>query len=309
MSERLGELLIQIGALRPEDLNRALRLKREKGGRLGEILLAAGLIDEDTLLKALARQRRVPFAEARWFEAIESRVIRLVPRQKAAQHRVVPLRLMDKKLVLATCVADNLDRLTELGESLGYALKPVLARRADIDRALGRYYRMDPAQDFLGPITGEVQLLVKKKDPSGPNDALNRPVPQNSVRGRPLVPPGPAPVAQPTPVVPTSVSGVYRPSPSGSYRPAMPLPPMTPDPSLPFQTMVSPRPMAPPAPPAEPLVSAGSDAELRELFASEDDPELSPPGFDEAEPQTSVQAPVFEDSRTAETPVARAAPP
>ncbi|MGZ7267203.1 hypothetical protein ACXWP2_09560, partial [Streptococcus pyogenes] len=77
--------------LRPEDLNRALRVKQEQGVRLGEALVGMNLIDEDTLLKALARQKRVPFAEARWFEQLESRILRLIPRNKAIRLRVVPL--------------------------------------------------------------------------------------------------------------------------------------------------------------------------------------------------------------------------
>ncbi|MBI5498502.1 MAG: protein kinase [Deltaproteobacteria bacterium] len=272
MAERLGEVLIKLGALRPEDLERALRTQRELGKRLGETLLHLGFVDEDTVLKALARQRRITFAEARWFENLENRLIRLVPRQRAIRGRLVPLRLMDKKLVIATCDADNLDRLDDVAAELGHPLKPVLARRADIERALARYY-----QAGLGDgITDEVQLLVRKKDP-GSNSSARIPA-----------------------VVAGKQSGSFRavPGTNPGSSPGMALPPSLQSNPTDPQPREVPVALRPP-----PLISASDDAELRELFASRDSVEATAE-LGETDEQTSVNAAAAADEPGTQTDMA-----
>lgn len=204
MAERLGEILVQLGAVRPEDVARALRVQQERGGRIGALLMQQGAVDEDTLLKALARQKRVPFAEARWFEQVEPRIVRLMQRNAAVKHRLIPLRLMDKRLVVATSDADNLDRVTELSRELGHSIRPVLARRVDIERALGRYYGLEDAPQPEVNTSSEVQLLVRRKD-NGTRSSARLPVAQPTVQT--TLAPGAiatprAPSLPPTPVPP-----------------------------------------------------------------------------------------------------------
>lgn len=227
MAERLGELLVQLGALRPEDLGRALRTQQESSGRLGGVLLSMGLIDEDTLLKALARQKRVPFAEARWFESLEPRILKLVSRAVAIRLMVVPLRLMDRRLVVATCDADDLERTGELADHIGQPVRPVLARRVDVERALIKYYQAANGQSVTTD-KEEVQLLVRKKPPGSRTGSFT------------ATGPPPAP---------------------------LPPPSMTPPPSL----LAVPRGSG-----AWGMISAEEDAELRELFASADEPVAAP---------------------------------
>jgi len=56
--KRLGELLIEQGALDQEGLQQALtaQQQRGKGELLGEVLVALGLIKEEALLSALRKQ-------------------------------------------------------------------------------------------------------------------------------------------------------------------------------------------------------------------------------------------------------------
>lgn len=53
---KLGELLIQAGLVTENDVQRALNLQQQTGGRLGSILIRLGALSEDALLKALTQQ-------------------------------------------------------------------------------------------------------------------------------------------------------------------------------------------------------------------------------------------------------------
>jgi tRNA A-37 threonylcarbamoyl transferase component Bud32 len=145
MADRLGEILVQMGALSAKEVAQALALQETQGLRLGEILLAELMVDELTLLRALAKQRHVPIAESRWFDVVEDAAVAALPSVQAAMWKVAPLRLIDRFVVVATSDPDILDRLKDLEKTLGRPVKGVLGRREDVERALSRYYGIDDA--------------------------------------------------------------------------------------------------------------------------------------------------------------------
>jgi general secretion pathway protein E len=59
-AERLGDLLLARGAVRPADLERALELQAAVGGRLGQLLVRTGAISEEQLLDVLSEQLGLP---------------------------------------------------------------------------------------------------------------------------------------------------------------------------------------------------------------------------------------------------------
>lgn len=59
-SSRLGERLLARGAIRSADLERALELQAQMGGRLGSLLVRIGALSEEQLLEALAEQLALP---------------------------------------------------------------------------------------------------------------------------------------------------------------------------------------------------------------------------------------------------------
>jgi hypothetical protein len=59
----LGEYLVDEGMLAPDDLERALRIQRRRGGRLGPILAALGLLTQDQVDAAWAKSFILPLVE------------------------------------------------------------------------------------------------------------------------------------------------------------------------------------------------------------------------------------------------------
>ena len=54
--KRLGELLVDRGAIQPADVDKALYIQRSAGGKLGALLVRTGAISEDLLLSTLSEQ-------------------------------------------------------------------------------------------------------------------------------------------------------------------------------------------------------------------------------------------------------------
>jgi hypothetical protein len=60
MRKKIGEILLEFG-VSEEKIQEALKIQKEKGGKIGEILVKMGTIDEEKLYKALALQFGIPF--------------------------------------------------------------------------------------------------------------------------------------------------------------------------------------------------------------------------------------------------------
>ncbi len=60
LRDRLTEILIKNKILSQDDINLALRIQKEQGGRLSEILTKLHLVDEKTLMSVLSQGLGLP---------------------------------------------------------------------------------------------------------------------------------------------------------------------------------------------------------------------------------------------------------
>lgn len=60
----LGQLLVRSGGIGEPQLKAALDEQKDSGRRLGDILVRRGYSRYDTVARALARQLKLPYAEA-----------------------------------------------------------------------------------------------------------------------------------------------------------------------------------------------------------------------------------------------------
>ena len=58
--KRLGDMLIELNYITDNDLQEALKIQKDTGGKVGEILVEKGFISEDDLLQALEIQLGIP---------------------------------------------------------------------------------------------------------------------------------------------------------------------------------------------------------------------------------------------------------
>ncbi len=87
---RLDQILLGLGYVTETELRSALRLQRERGGRLGSHLVQAGALDPEQLAEALSLQYGVPafHAERR---RVDTDLARLVPRETVLRTLMLPV--------------------------------------------------------------------------------------------------------------------------------------------------------------------------------------------------------------------------
>ena len=107
MRKRLGDYLVETGLIDAETLQKALDIQKTKNKRLGEILIDMGAVDDEAIAKALAEQLKIPLIRLQDRE-ISEEVISLVPSEVALAHLLIPVDVLENKLIVA--MVNPLDR-------------------------------------------------------------------------------------------------------------------------------------------------------------------------------------------------------
>ncbi|MFN7135490.1 MAG: GspE/PulE family protein, partial [Myxococcales bacterium] len=123
----LGEILVQLGHVRPDKLEEALLLQNEKGGRIGEVLVGMKAATEEQVLQALGAQLDIAFVRDIRNDQIDLELVKKVPINFAKQAKVLPLALQGE--VIPLVMNDPLDT-TAIDHVRALVGAPVEARLA-----------------------------------------------------------------------------------------------------------------------------------------------------------------------------------
>ncbi len=135
----LGELLVESGKLSVEELDRALQLQEKTPDRLGRLLVDLGALAERDLLDALGQLFHVPIVESSQFPPIPPELKTLSARFMRTG-KFFPFDLQDGELHVA--VADPLDHetLESIRLATGYRVTVYLASETDISDAIEKFF-------------------------------------------------------------------------------------------------------------------------------------------------------------------------
>jgi hypothetical protein len=184
---KLGELLVHAGAITKHQLAAALAEQRKWGKSLGMTLVAMDYLDEETLVRTLARQLGLPVAWLRG-KRIAPEVLGMIPADLAKKHRCLPLSVREETggrvLYLAMQDPADLEALDDVGFRVGCNVKPVLVAPGELEESLRQHYTSAASgsaavgePDFL-TLGGEVQFAAP--DEGAPLECLTDSAPPSS---------------------------------------------------------------------------------------------------------------------------------
>lgn len=136
---RLGELLIQKGLLKPEQLEKALEEQERSGEFLGAILVALRFVTEDDLLHVLSEQFNIPVHDLKkkpvdWTAAMKFTPSLVVDRQ------CLPIAFNDTGYTVAIRNPLDVEAVSRAEEQArGRPVRLVLITAEDMREALSEY--------------------------------------------------------------------------------------------------------------------------------------------------------------------------
>jgi type IV pilus assembly protein PilB len=137
---QLGELLVESQLITASQLEEALLQQSASGKRLGELLVEQGAIDDFDLARVLANHLGLPLADLRQ-NTPEDDAIGLVSESIARAHVSIPIRKTDQGLEIAMAVPQDDAAVQQMKDAAGVPVIRMLAPPSDIRRAIDKSYR------------------------------------------------------------------------------------------------------------------------------------------------------------------------
>jgi hypothetical protein len=134
--KRLGEILLDRGAIAVSELHTGLEACHYSGGRLGTQLLKFGFVDEHALLEALSEQLDVPWVPSAVLRRAPDSLRRMLPLHVARRIQAVVFEKKEGHLGVAMTTPRNPAAIEEVVSYLGLDVKPHVATEVGILTAL-----------------------------------------------------------------------------------------------------------------------------------------------------------------------------
>ncbi len=179
---RIGDLLVEAGAITEDQLQQALVVQKETGGRLGNVIMDLGFISRELLITVLTTQMGIDYVELKTVK-IDDSVIDLIPEPLVRKHKAMPIAFDDHNAnILKVAMADPMDlsAIDDLSIASGYQVDPLIAFEEDINDAIGKYYgsasAMEAAEKFK--LEQQANQVLDEEEAAANADIDNSPIVQ-----------------------------------------------------------------------------------------------------------------------------------
>jgi type IV pilus assembly protein PilB len=180
---RIGEVLVEQGALSAEQLDRALAQQKNTGAMLGEVLIEAGLIPHAKLVEVLSASTGVPGCVLR-HGLVDPGTMKLIGEEEAQRLVAIPLFKVRDTLTVAMDEPQSLPKIDRLRQLTGCKIRPVLALGGNIREFISKYKSGDVNVDaFLTSLAeSDVEVVERESVDEGPITDLDR-----MIAGSPII--------------------------------------------------------------------------------------------------------------------------
>jgi type IV pilus assembly protein PilB len=137
--KRFGELLIRSGKVTEEQLQMALALQKEQGGKLGTNIVKQGLLTDRELTQLLSQHFGVPAVDLDSMD-IDEAVIKIIPADIARKYTILPVSKAGATVTLAMTDPSNVFAMDDVKFMTGYKVEPVVASELAIRGSIDHYY-------------------------------------------------------------------------------------------------------------------------------------------------------------------------
>src|SRR4051794_22568122 len=169
-SGKFGELLVKTGKINQVQLQEALALQKDQGGRLGTNLVKLGYLSERQLVESLSQHFKVPSVDLKGME-VDDAVIKIIPADIARKYTILPVNKAGATVTVAMIDPTNVFAMDDVKFMTGYKVEPVVASESSIRLAIDRYYGSTHAielkkvmEDLSEEPAGDLEVLDEEED-------------------------------------------------------------------------------------------------------------------------------------------------
>lgn len=160
--KRIGELLVKEGLITASQLQEALEKQRTDGGKIVENLIALEYLDTQTFVRFLSKQPGMASIDLLNY-TIPADVVRLIDREFALKHQIVPIDKMGRDLTVGMACPLDAATVTALEEKTGMKVRPLLVSMSDVRVALDNYYRREDGERETFSLDGNLNVPLSAR--------------------------------------------------------------------------------------------------------------------------------------------------
>jgi type IV pilus assembly protein PilB len=146
-SRKLGDILVDNGAITLEQLGEALRVQKQSGERLDKVLINLGFVTEQDILDVLGFQPGI--SKITMPGKIDQKLLESVPEFLIRRHRIIPVKKEGNRLVVATMDPLNAVAFDDLQLVTGLNIVPIIATEKEIEALINKYFGRPELQNTL----------------------------------------------------------------------------------------------------------------------------------------------------------------
>lgn len=153
--KRLGELLVDAGAITEEELKKGLEIQKETKQRLGAALISSGLITEENLIEALQMQLGIDYIDLTKV-TIPVEMAQTLPKNLAKQYQIVPVKVSKGELYIAMSDPLNFYAIEDVKKAVKKKIVPMVSTSSAIEHAIAILYGNEGAAKAIEEMKREV---------------------------------------------------------------------------------------------------------------------------------------------------------
>lgn len=158
---KIGEILVEMGALAPAEVRLVLEQQGKSGQRFGEVAMARGLLSDELIAQALAQQFGLEYVDLATV-VVDPELAASLPTDVPVRFSFVPLQKTEDGLLIAISDPTNVATLDNLEMQLDMPLTYQVAARSKI---AARLEQTQGSKQVLQEVSEDFKLqLVKETD-------------------------------------------------------------------------------------------------------------------------------------------------
>jgi len=176
LKDRLIEILINNKLLSEQQLNQAIDVQREKGGRLSEIIVQLRFVKENELISTLSEGLGFPLIDLKRFK-IDYEIVKIIPPDVARHYQIIPVSKMGDTITLAMADPLNIFAIDHVKALTGYKINPIISSSQDILQTIEQTYpdsTKGVIDDLVKEMTSSIELVKEESEILPSDQELDR---------------------------------------------------------------------------------------------------------------------------------------
>lgn len=140
ITKTIGQLLLEKGVIKQNQLDEALKIQKEKGGLLGQLLAGLGYVTEEQIAQVITVQYGFPYLPLFNYD-MDAEAVKLIPENVARQYCLIAIDKIGNGVTIAMADPLNTQAVEDIELLTSSSIQVFVSTSTDIRQAIDKFYK------------------------------------------------------------------------------------------------------------------------------------------------------------------------